>query len=69
MGVFVISISDSWGAIRESLKKPQKIGHLDTLEALAFKPLTNFTREESSFIVILLGKPAQMGPGTGISRL
>jgi len=24
MGVFVISISDSWGAIRESLKKPQK---------------------------------------------
>src|SRR5262245_11953208 len=35
MGVFVISISDSWGAIRESLKKPQKIGHLDTLEALA----------------------------------
>jgi hypothetical protein len=24
-----------WGAIRESLKKGQKIGHFDTLEALA----------------------------------
>src|SRR6516225_6337599 len=36
---------------------------------LVSQPLTFFTREENSFIVNLLGNPAQMGRGKGISRL